>query len=140
MANIVELREMTNEKLEEMLENSREEMFNLRFQHAAARVPDTNRIRTVRRELAQLQAVLHKRTLAIEAAATHPQIASALSGKEYDATARFVYEDNGFAVAFAQDGAEIATALVDLNKKRPEGRRERAAKTMPQLVVSHEIK
>ena len=37
MLNIVELREMSDDRLEEMVENAREEMFNLRFQKASAR-------------------------------------------------------------------------------------------------------
>lgn len=34
MAQIVELQDKSNDKLEEMLENGREELFNLRFQKA----------------------------------------------------------------------------------------------------------
>lgn len=140
MANIVELREMSNEKLNEILENNQEEMFNLRFQHAAARVSDTTRIRIVRREMAQVKSVLDKRTLAIEKAASHDAVAEALSGKEWDATARYVYEDNGWTVTFNADGSEIATALVNLNKKQPHGRRARAASSAPDLVVNYDIK
>ncbi len=139
MANIVELREKSNSELEEMLENGREELFNLRFQHAALRVTDTNRIRIVRREIAQVTSVLHNRSLAIEAAAAQSDIAAALSGREYDATARYVYEDAAYSVEFSAESSTIATALVNLNKKRPQGRRARAAGA-PQLVVSHDVK
>lgn len=140
MANIVELRDMSNEKLEEMLENGREEMFNLRFQHAGARVSDTNRIRIVRREVAQIQSVLHNRSLAIETAAAHAEIAPALSGKEWDATAKYVYEDSGWSVVFSADNAEVATALVNLNAKKPKTRRQRLTKATRERVVSYDLK
>lgn len=140
MANIVELRDKSNEQLEEMLENSREELFNLRFQHAALRVTDTTRIRTVRRELAQVTSVLHNRGLAVAAAAANSDIAAALSGRDYDATARYVYEDAAYSVEFSAENSTIATALVDLNKKQPKGRRARAAAGAVDRVVSYEVK
>ena len=80
MANIVELREMSDDKLEEMLENAREEMFNLRFQQATAQLDNHARVRIVRREIAQVETVLHMRKLAIDTAAIEPDIAAALSG------------------------------------------------------------
>ncbi len=127
MANIVELRDKSTAELEQMIEDGREEMFNLRFQHAALRVTDTNRIRTVRRQLAQVKSVLHNRQLAIEAAAEHEEIAAKLADKAYEASARYVYERSGFEVEFSAESTTIATALVDLNKKQPKGRRARAA-------------
>ncbi len=45
MASIVELRDLSDEKLEEKLENAREEMFNLRFQHASARLDDLSQLK-----------------------------------------------------------------------------------------------
>ena len=51
MASIVELRDTSEDELEEMLENAREELFNLRFQHASARLEDFSRLRKVRREI-----------------------------------------------------------------------------------------
>ena len=139
MANIVELREKSDEQLEEMLTNGREEMFNLRFQKAISQLKDGIRIRTVRRELAQVQSVLGNRQLAIAAAAEHPEIAVALNGKEWDANARYVYEDQGFQVEFTNDGAQVASALVDLNKKAPRTRRQRNAQSARQLVKHYEI-
>jgi large subunit ribosomal protein L29 len=66
MASIVELRDMSDEKLEELLDNAREEMFNLRFQHASARLDDLSQLKRVRRDIAQLETVLHQRDLAVE--------------------------------------------------------------------------
>lgn len=140
MANIVELREMSDAKLEELLENAREEMFNLRFQVAASRLEDYSRLKHVRREIAQLETVLNMRQLAIETAVAEPKIADALSGKAWEATARFQYEDSAWLVEFADDdGNELASAFVDLNKKRSASKRQSRVKGQPQLVRSYEI-
>lgn len=139
MANIVELHEMSDTKLEEMLENAREEMFNFRFQHASARLADVFSIRKVRREIAQLEMVLHNRQLAIVAAADQPEIMAALNGRDWQATARFSYEDSAWLVDFTEDGGHLASAKVDLNQKQPRGRKQRQTKKQPRLVTSYEI-
>ncbi len=140
MANIVELREMSDEKLEEMLENGREEMFNLRFQKAIAQLQNPVRIRQVRREIAQIQETLHKRHMAKELAAARPEVSAVLQGKESFATARYVYETSAWQVVFEDDdGNELATATVDLNKKHPKTRRQRASKGQPQVVTTVDI-
>ena len=45
MASIVELRDMSDKDILKSLENAREEMFNLRFQNASARLEDVSRIK-----------------------------------------------------------------------------------------------
>lgn len=140
MANIVELREMGDVKLEEMLENAREEMFNLRFQRASGRLEDYNRLKAVRREIAQLETVLHMRQLATDTAAAEPAIAAVLADREWRAAARFSYEDSAWRVEFTDENDnELATALVNLNKARPKGRKARATKKQPRLVTQYEI-
>lgn len=140
MANIVELRGMSDDKLEELLENAREEMFNLRFQKAIAQLQNTARIRVVRREIAQIQEALHKRQLAKEQAAAEPEIAAVLEGKEWYASAHYVYEDSVWQVEFEDgSGNKLATASVNLNKKQPKGRREWAQKSAPHLVTNFEV-
>lgn len=139
MAKIVELREKSNAELEELIENGQEEMFNLRFQHAAMRVADPLRIRAVRREIAQVKSVLHKRQLAVDAAAQNADVASAIDGREVEAAARYVYEDAAYQVEFSAESGTVATATVDLNQKQPRGRRARAA-GMPNLVTSVDVK
>lgn len=135
MANIVELNQMSNDKIEKTLEEAREEMFNLRFQKASARLSDTSRLRQVRRDIAQLETVLHQRELATKAAAGDPEIAAMLKGKEWSSIARFVYEDSAWQVEFNDKGGKrIGTAWVNLNKPRP---KSRSAK-QPSLVVRHE--
>jgi len=136
MANIVELNQMSNDKLEKMLEEAREEMFNLRFQKASARLGDTSRLRQVRRDIAQVETVLHQRELATAAAAADPDIAAMLKGKEWAANARYVYEDSAWQVEFNDKGGKrLGTAWVNLNKPRA---KSRSAK-QPRLIVRHEV-
>lgn len=125
MASIVKLNETSDQKLAEMLENSREELFNLRFQQASARLEDVSRVRKVRREIAQLETVLQLRRLAIAAAAAEPTLADQLAGVDWRADARFNYEESAWQVSFlGADDKEIAGASVDLNRKKRAGRRK----------------
>lgn len=140
MANIVELREMSDDKLHEMLENGREEMFNLRFQKATAQLDNHARVKIVRREIAQVETVLHMRKLAVDTAATQPEVASALSGIQWRANAHFDYEESAWHVDFInEEGSSVATALVDLNKKQSKSRKGRARRQPAQRVRSYEI-
>ena len=117
MASIVELNQMSNDKLEKTLEEAREELFNLRFQKASARLENTARLRHVRREVAQVETVLHQRQLAAEVAAAEPAIAERLRDKEWQANTRYVYEDSAWQVEFNDKGGKkLATAWVNLNK------------------------
>jgi len=137
MAEILELRDMSDEKLEELLEDRREEMFNYRFQRASGRLEDYTRLKRVRRDIAQIETVLHQRWLAVETAANEPAVAAKLVGQEWTGTARFQYrnpdepreDDNAWAVQFTdKSGKELARVIVDLNAARPRGRRARATK------------
>ncbi len=140
MANIVEVREMSDDKLEEKIEDAREELFNLRFQQAFAQLDNHARLKTVRREIAQFESVLSMRKLAIETAAIEPAIAAVLVDENWQASAHFDYEDSGWQVVFNNEkGDKLASALVDLNKKRTRSRADRAQKGQPQLVTSYEI-
>jgi large subunit ribosomal protein L29 len=126
MAAIVELREMSDEKIEEMLENAREEMFNLRFRHASSRLDDFSQLRRVRRDIAQYETVLQMRQIAINTALQQPEIASALKNREWYAQAQFEYEESAWSVEFLDEGndKEIATAKVNLNQKKSSGSRK----------------
>jgi large subunit ribosomal protein L29 len=131
MASIVKLREMSDEKLEELLEDAREAMYNLRFRHASSRLDDFSQLRRVRREIAQYETVLQMRDLAVNTAAQEPEVAAALKGREWYGEARFDYHESAWKVEFldADGDKEIATALVDLNQKKSAGesRRDRRA-------------
>ena len=142
MAKIVELREMSDDKLDELLENAREEMFNLRFQKASARLENYARLKHVRREIAQVETVLHMRSLARDVAASEPHIAAALAEDgAWQANVRFVYEDSAWEIQFVDgSGSAIASAVVDLNKKQTFAKRDRAMmQPGGNLVVSYEV-
>ncbi|MEJ2751222.1 MAG: 50S ribosomal protein L29, partial [Chloroflexota bacterium] len=47
MANIVEIREMSDDKLTQKIEDAREELFNLRFQKAFAQLDNHARLKKV---------------------------------------------------------------------------------------------
>ncbi len=140
MANIVELRQLTNQELSEALEEAREEMFNLRFQKATGSLENTARIGQVKREIAQLSEVLQKRTWAVNEAAKVSEIAAALDGKDWTGEARYIYEDGLWQVTLSDDkGKSLATAQVDLNKKRRSTRRQRENVPPVVKVDSYEV-
>jgi len=60
-----ELRELTDEELTEKLRESKEELFNLRFQMATGQLDNNRRLRTVRREIARIYTVLNERELGL---------------------------------------------------------------------------
>jgi large subunit ribosomal protein L29 len=60
-----ELRELTNEELTDRLRESKEELFNLRFQTATGQLNNNRRLRTVRREIARIYTVLRERELGL---------------------------------------------------------------------------
>lgn len=139
MANIVELREMSDDKLLEMVENAREEMFNLRFQKATAQLDNHARVKIVRREIAQIETVLHMRTKAVEVAAMEPEINKELANQNWSANSHFNYEESAWQVEFFnENGDKFASALVDLNQKQSKGRKGRQS-GQPQLVKNYEV-
>lgn len=60
-----ELRELTAEELVERLRESKEELFNLRFQMATGQLSNNRRLRTVRHQIARIYTVLHERELGL---------------------------------------------------------------------------
>ena len=58
-----DLRELTTQELEEKLEESREELFNLRFQLATNQLDNTARLGEVRRDIARLATVIREQEL-----------------------------------------------------------------------------
>ncbi|MGH3596899.1 MAG: 50S ribosomal protein L29 [Mycobacterium sp.] len=61
-----ELRELTDEELTERLRESKEELFNLRFQIATGQLNNNRRLLTVRREIARFYTVLSDRDLGLD--------------------------------------------------------------------------
>ena len=63
-----ELDEMTNVDLEQKLRESKEELFNLRFQAATGQLESHGRLRSVRRDIARIYTVVRERELGIRTA------------------------------------------------------------------------
>jgi large subunit ribosomal protein L29 len=59
-----EVRDMTQEQLDDRLRELREELFNLRFQYATRQLTNTARIREVRRDIARVLTRQHESVLA----------------------------------------------------------------------------
>jgi large subunit ribosomal protein L29 len=62
-----ELRELTDDELIGKLRESKEELFNLRFQMATGQLNNNRRLRLVRREIARIYTVLRERELGLAA-------------------------------------------------------------------------
>ena len=60
-----ELRELTDEDLQDKLRESKEELFNLRFQMATGHLANNRRLRVVRQEIARVYTVLRERELGL---------------------------------------------------------------------------
>jgi large subunit ribosomal protein L29 len=60
-----ELRELTEDELAERLRESKEELFNLRFQIATGQLNNNRRLRTVRQQIARVYTVLRERELGL---------------------------------------------------------------------------
>jgi len=56
-----DLRDMTDDQLEEALHDRRQELFNLRFQAATGALENTTRLRLARREIARILTVRNDR-------------------------------------------------------------------------------
>ncbi len=64
MATGEELRGLADDELLTRLGETREELFNLRFQHVTGQVDNTARLAQVRRDVARLHTVLRQREIA----------------------------------------------------------------------------
>jgi large subunit ribosomal protein L29 len=63
-----ELRELHDEELETRLRESKEELFNLRFQMATGQLDNNRRLRAVRHDIARIYTILHERELGLSVA------------------------------------------------------------------------
>jgi large subunit ribosomal protein L29 len=64
----VELDELTNVDLETKLRESKEELFNLRFQAATGQLESHGRLRSVKKDIARIYTVVRERELGIRTA------------------------------------------------------------------------
>ena len=58
-----DLRDLTDEELEEKMGETRKELFNLRFQSATGALENSARLRSAKREIARILTVRHEREL-----------------------------------------------------------------------------
>ena len=56
-----ELRNMTSEELGAKLKELKEELFNLRFQHAIHQLDNPHKIESVKKDIARVMTVLHEK-------------------------------------------------------------------------------
>ena len=65
---IKNLNEKTNAEIEGFIKKSKEELFNLRFQHATGPLENTARLKAAKRDIARMYTVLRERELGISQA------------------------------------------------------------------------
>jgi large subunit ribosomal protein L29 len=63
-----QVRELTDDELVLRLRESKEELFNLRFQMATGQLDNNRRLRTVRHDIARIYTVMRERELGLSAA------------------------------------------------------------------------
>ena len=61
-----ELRDLTDEELDQKLHERRQELFNLRFQSATGALENSARLRLAKREIARILTVRHEREARLE--------------------------------------------------------------------------
>lgn len=59
-----EIHAMTSEELAQKLNDTYEELFNLRFQFSSGQLKDFNRLTALRRDIARLKTIMRERELA----------------------------------------------------------------------------
>lgn len=59
----IELRELTNLELETKLGDLKEELFNLRFQHATGQLENPMRIKEVKKTYARIKTIMQERAM-----------------------------------------------------------------------------
>ena len=64
MADMNELRGLSEDELVSRVTETKEELLRLRVQHATLQLPDTSRFRQIRKEVARMLTVLRERELA----------------------------------------------------------------------------
>ena len=63
-----DLRELENDELETRLNESKEELFNLRFQVATGQLENNKRLKAVRSDIARIYTILRERELGLAVA------------------------------------------------------------------------
>ena len=63
MATAAELNELGDEELTTRLVETRQELFNLRFQHATGQLENTTRLNVLRKDIARINTLLRQREI-----------------------------------------------------------------------------
>ena len=63
MMKTADIRNMSDEEIRSRIDDTRQELMNLRFQVITGQLTDTSRLRKIRRQVAQLETILHEREL-----------------------------------------------------------------------------
>jgi len=58
-----DIRNMSEEEIRSRIDDTRHELLNLRFQVITGQLTDTSRLKIVRRQIAQLETILHEREI-----------------------------------------------------------------------------
>ena len=66
MIKVSEIRDLSDDELERRLEETREELFNLRFQHATGQLDNYRRLRELRRDVARIRTIARERELTLQ--------------------------------------------------------------------------
>ena len=67
-----EIRELSDNELQEKAQELKGELFNLRFQMATGQLDNTNRLKEVRRSIARVKTIMRERELAAAAGNLKP--------------------------------------------------------------------
>ncbi|MGI8706612.1 MAG: 50S ribosomal protein L29 [Actinomycetota bacterium] len=65
-----EIRDLSDDELERRLGETREELFNLRFQHATGQLDNYQRLRQLRRDVARIRTIARERELTLHGEAS----------------------------------------------------------------------
>ena len=65
---VTELRELATEELQTKLADCKQELFNLRFQHAINQLDNPKKITEVKKTIARINTIIHERELAEDSA------------------------------------------------------------------------
>ena len=61
---VAEIKELGHEEIERKLEETKEELFNLRFQNATGQLDNYKRIRELKRDVARIKTILREQEIA----------------------------------------------------------------------------
>jgi large subunit ribosomal protein L29 len=61
-----DIRALNPEEVKSKIADAREELMKLRFQQVTGQLPDTSRLRTIRRDIARMETILSEQTAKVE--------------------------------------------------------------------------